>query len=159
MAGERGPLPNPVARRRNKRPETGREILVGRPTLPRTLTGEAAAEWRRVVPQLEQAGLIAKVDRAVLIRYCTLWADYVEIDANLQTTGKLIKGRRDGVVRNPLWIMRNDALDRLSEMGRQLGLSPVARIRIGVEHKSPEAAAGIGERPVSIDERRRRLQG
>ena len=53
--GERGPLPNPNARRRNKRASQGR-IVVKRPAMPRTLSTEAKKEWRRIVPELEHMG-------------------------------------------------------------------------------------------------------
>lgn len=155
---ERGPLPKPNARRRNKREVHGNRVLVQRPTMPKTLTGEAREEWRRIVPQLEAMGLLSKIDRGSLIRYCTVWADWCEIDASLQKTGKLLRGRQ-GFVRNPLWLMRRDAEEALEALSRQLGLSPVARIRAGVVHEAPVTAEDEGERPISIDERRRALQG
>ncbi len=68
--GERGPLPNPRAVRRNPRRSTGR-VTVAHPSKPRSLTGEAAAEWSRVVPELERSGILSTVDRALLVRYCT----------------------------------------------------------------------------------------
>jgi phage terminase small subunit len=51
--GERGPLPVPYARRRNKRPNRGKHIAVGQPEMPDDLAAEAVAEWQRVVPEIE----------------------------------------------------------------------------------------------------------
>jgi len=137
--GERGPLPKPHARRRNKRPAiSNRRVQVERPALPKTLVGEARAEWNRIVPQLEMAGLLAKLDRGTLIRYCVAWADWCELNTQLQATSKLIRGARGNLVRNPLWIMRGDIEATLADLGRQLGLSPTARIRAGIRHDAPE---------------------
>ncbi len=135
--GERGPLPKPYARRRNRRPGSGRSILVGRPSMPRDLPEEAKAEWRRIVPELEQAELLTTIDRALLVRYCCAWADWAEIQGLIQQSGKLLKGARGHLVRNPLWFQFQDACATLTELGRQLGLSPMARLRAGIVHEVP----------------------
>lgn len=115
--------------------------MVARPAMPRSLTGEAKAEWRRVVPELEKMRLLATVDRAVLIRYCRAWADWHDIDEKLRATGLLVQGRHSGLVRNPLWMMRSDVEATLSDLGKQLGLTPAARSRAGVDHRPPPPAA------------------
>lgn len=136
--GERGPLPKENAVRRNKREVTG-TVVRGRPTMPSDLPKEAKAEWRRIVPELERSGMLTKLDRGLLIRYCTAWADWHELDAQLAKTGRLVKGRDGLLVRSPLWLMRRDAEKVVTELGRQLGLTPDARIRSGLKHTSPDA--------------------
>lgn len=136
--GERGPIPKPVRRRRNKRPAGDKRVLVARPAKPRTLTGEAKAEWDRIVPEIEAMGLVATVDRAMLIRYCRSWADWCQVDENLQKTGLLVKGRRDALVRNPLFLLRSDLESVLSDLSKQMGLTPASRLRAGVKHEMPE---------------------
>jgi P27 family predicted phage terminase small subunit len=135
--GERGPLPTPWARRRNTRRTSGKSVIVGKPAMPRDLPDEAKAEWRRIVPVLEDAGLLTTIDRAVLVRYCCAWADWLELQGLIQKSGKVLKGPRGHFVRNPLWFQLQDAGATLSELGKQLGLSPVARIRAGVAHERP----------------------
>ena len=115
----------------------GQAILVARPPMPRDLPAEAKAEWQRIVPQLEDMGDAATIDRGVLIRYCTAWADWLELDRLLQRSTKLIKGQKGNLVRNPLWLMRRDAEQMLAELCRQLGLTPAARLRAGVRHERP----------------------
>lgn len=154
--GEFGPVPKNVRRRRNKRPAGDKRVMVARPSMPRRITGEARAEWRRIVPELESMGLLALVDRGVLTRYCAAWADWCEVDDQLRATGKLIKGRLDGVIRNPLWLIRSDIDATLSDLGRQLGLSPSARLRAGVVHMQP-AADEDTIAPAAIEDYRRRL--
>ena len=154
--GERGPVPIPYARRRNRRPAVGKAVTVARPPTPRKLRDEARKEWHRIVPELEAMGLLALVDRSVLIRYCTAWAEWCELDDGLQKTGPLIKGRRDGLVRNPLWMLRNAAEQTLSDLGRQLGLTPAARLRAGVKHEQPKPDEGQTQ-VTAINEYRKRL--
>ena len=155
--GERGPLPQPYARRRNRRQTSGKSVTVSRPAMPRDLSPEAKAEWRRIVGELEAAGLLASIDKAVLIRYCTAWSDWVELQGLLERSGKLLKGARGHLVRNPLWFMKQDAEQTLAELGWQLCLTPVARIRAGIAHERPSE----DEKPAIaiIEEYRRTLQG
>ncbi len=155
--GSRGPVPIPHARRRNKRITTGKTIAVARPALPRTLAKEAKYEWKRIVPELEAVGLLATIDRAVLIRYCRAWQDWCDLDVKLLATGMLIKGARGGVpVRNPLWLMRRDAEATLIDLGKQLGLTPQARLRAGVKHEQPDKEVSVA--PAAIADYRKRLK-
>jgi P27 family predicted phage terminase small subunit len=137
LMGSRGPLPSASVRRRNARPGSDVGVPVGRPSMPRTLTGEAREEWKRVVPLLEKMGVLASVDRAVLIRYCATWADWCELDELLQRSGKLTAGRGGNLVRNPVWLMRRDADATVTELARQLFLTPSARLRGGITLERP----------------------
>ena len=157
--GERGPLPKPNARRRNAREVTGR-VTVAHPTKPRSLSGEAAAEWNRIVPELERSGILSTIDRALLVRYCTAWADWVELDRLLAQGGKIVRGQKGNLVRSPAWLMRRDAEQTLAELGRQLGLTPIARLRAGITHEpAPRSTDEPSDHRVTDfeAERRRRL--
>ena len=154
--GERGPLPKPYARRRNKRTSSRKSVLVQRPAMPRTLKGESRAEWNRVVPELEGMEILASIDRGLLIRYCVAWADWVELEGMLQLSGKLIKGQKGNPVRNPLWLMKRDAEQIVTDLARQLGLSPVARLRAGVRHEVPKTEPDT-HWPTALEEYRRML--
>ena len=153
--GERGPLPVPYARRRNKRRGVGRRVDVLAPEMPAGLSGEAQAEWQRIVPELEAMGLLTTVDRGVLMRYCQAWADWLTANEKLAASGMLIRGRRDALVRNPLWLLRNDAEAVLSDLGKQLGLTPAARLRQDIKHDMPEEEDDT--QAIAIDGYRRRI--
>jgi P27 family predicted phage terminase small subunit len=141
--GERGPVPKGYTRRRNTKFKSGTHVEIGRPPMPRDLPAEAKAEWRRVVPVLEDIGFLASIDRGVLIRYCTAWGDWCEFARLLERSGKLIKGQKGNLVRNPLWLMKRDAEQTIADLARQLGLTPAARLRAGVTHDRPEDPADV----------------
>ncbi|MBI5285341.1 MAG: phage terminase small subunit P27 family [Chloroflexi bacterium] len=155
--GERGPVPTGYARRRNKRHTTGQFVTVARPPMPRTLPAEAKAEWHRVVPELESIGILASIDRGVLIRYCVAWADWCELARLLERSGKLIKGQKGNLVRNPLWLMKRDAEQAIAELARQLGLTPAARLRAGVVHERPADPEDESKRIAVMEEYKRAL--
>lgn len=53
------------------------QLLVETPDCPKHLWPEAKREWKRISAELEDAGLVAKVDRAQLALYCQAWARMV----------------------------------------------------------------------------------
>ncbi len=122
--------------------------------MPRTLSAEARREWRRIVPALLAMGWITSIDRGVLIRYCTAWADWLELDEALRESGKIVTGRDGNLARNPVWMMRRDAADMAANLARDLGLSPAARLRNGVKHEPPAPDA---DAPTALDDYRRRM--
>ncbi len=155
--GERGPVPKGYTRRRNSRQTSGTSVTIARPPMPRTLPEEGKAEWRRVVPELEDIGLLATIDRGVLIRYCQAWADWVEFARLLEKSGKLIRGQKGNLVRNPVWMMKRDAEQAIAELARQLGLTPAARLRAGVRHERQPDHEEESASVLAIEEYKRRL--
>jgi P27 family predicted phage terminase small subunit len=134
-------------------------VAVRVPAKPAWLKGEAAEEWRRVVPQLQAAGVLSKLDRSILVRYCQSWQDWCELTEALREDGRLSRGGK-GPQRSPAWLARNDAERVLDELGRQLGLTPVARTRADIRHDSQPGMKPPGPQQPITDfaaERRRRL--
>ena len=80
--GKRGPKPTPTAQLRlvgSRELETRRDEPqpeLGAPKMPYKLPAEAKAEWKRVVPELTKVGVLALIDRAVLITYVESWSEY-----------------------------------------------------------------------------------
>ncbi len=54
------------------------------PTCPGWLLPEAKLEWRRVVKELADTGIITIVDRSMLAAYCQMWARFVEAEKSGQ---------------------------------------------------------------------------
>jgi len=46
-----------------------------------------------------------------------------------------VRGQKGNLVRSPVWLLRRDAEQVLTELGRQLGLTPLARLRAGIVHE------------------------
>ena len=106
---------------------------LGRPSKPKCLTGEAAAEWKRVVPELESSGLLAKIDRPALTGYCISWAAVVRAHEKEQSD------------------TLNLALTQLRQWCVMFGISPAARTRIQVKPTAPEESASDKARRTAAD--------
>lgn len=167
--GLRGPKPKPVELKLlagnpggRPHPAGGRPSRVkpGRPDRPPELTAEAAAEWDRIVPELTEAGLLAKVDRAALAAYCFAWAELVGATAILEAEGRIVrepmqnsKGEVIGekVKNHPANRLMSDASARVKAYLSEFGLTPAARQRLG--DPSAESAERPGNKVAAIRDR------
>jgi len=157
--GTRGRVPNPNAQRRNIKMVTS-IIEAKRPEHPREMGGEALAEWKRVVDCLMEMGAMHTADRALLIQHCTLWAEWVEVDAQLKKSGRLVNGP-NGLESSPLWKLRRELSRDLVALAPMIGHTPAARLRSGVlQGDKPKAKPVVAEpaAPTPAEDPRRLLR-
>ena len=108
---------------------------IGRPERPEWLSPLAVEEWDLVIDMLVETGTIAKCEGTVLALYATCLADYREADAILRSEeggGMTVRSGRNGetVKPHPAVAIRDRARKDALLFARELGLSPVARVRV-----------------------------
>ena len=98
--GARGPKPLPANVHRlhgnpGKRPLNDGEVQpdVEIPDCPKHLLPEARKFWRRLTPELEQLGLVSRIDQAALSLACQEWGWLVWHETLLQRDVKLASER------------------------------------------------------------------
>ena len=94
--GKRGPLPksrtlkfisgSKRAGRVGEVPMPPRGIL----SCPTWLSPLAKVEWRRAGRELDDAGLLARTDRAAMAGYCQAWAELQEATRLLDKEGRVL---------------------------------------------------------------------
>lgn len=139
--GARGPLPqsaqilqirgNP-GQRPPKVPVRPRPAI---PPPPTTLSREAKAEWKRITPELDELGLLAKMDRAILALYCTWWSRWCDLNRQLardtsRNDGLVVTGHHGVRVKHPAWSMFKDATEQTVRLAKELGITPLTRLRM-----------------------------
>lgn len=140
----RKPLPTNVKKlrgtlRKDRTNPAEPKVRAGTPRPPKWLTGDARAEWRRIVPQLARAGLLTTLDRAVLVGYCTAWGDLCEATRVVQEQGTTYVSPRGMLVLHPELRRIEKARAALRAFAAEFGLSPSARSRVGA---NPPPAEG-----------------
>jgi P27 family predicted phage terminase small subunit len=162
--GHRGPKPKPVSLKllagnpgKRGAGSGGGRARLGAPPRPPELTGEAAAEWDRVVTELVEAGTLAVCDRGILAAYCLAVADMLAARAVIQADGRFLrapvqtsKGEVVGesIRVHPAVGVLDKASARVHRLGTSLGLTPASRSRSG---EAP--AASRENKVVAIRER------
>lgn len=105
------------------------------PSCPEGLTPAARGEWKRVTKLLKELGLVAELDRTALAVYCQAWATWLEAQAEIAKTGKVVKSPSGFPILNPWLSVANAAYKQMQQLLSEFGFSPAARSRIIVaEH-------------------------
>ena len=103
------------------------------PPMPKWLSADGKKVWRRTVKQLSDMGVLYECDGDSLAAYCEAVVRHQQACELVAQTGILIKGRRDGVVKNPAVQVARDAEATIKSFAQEFGLTPSARTRIKVE--------------------------
>lgn len=140
--GSRGPVP------KSQQFSEPRAFPVEMPRCPSFLDREAKAEWARVVPHLEAAGILATADRSSLASYCLAWSELVDATKVLNRDGryqkKPIQAASTGevighaIVLHPAIAVQKSAFNRVKAFLAEFGLSPAARARLGLLNRDAD---------------------
>ena len=137
--GKRGPPPQPTQLKvlrgnPGRRPLNKREPQPpsARPSCPRWLTAEARKEWRRIVPVLEEMGLLFEADRASLAGYCAAYARWKEAEEAIACYGLVVKAPSGYVMPVPHIAIANKSLVLMRQFAADFGLNPSSRSGIVV---------------------------
>ena len=150
--GRRGPPPTPshVLRLRGSwRGDLNRNeptLEPGRPRCPTWLATEAKAAWKQLVPQLEQIGILTRIDGHALAVLCQTWARWRKAEQFIQDHGETYPVKHtDGTVRYlkkfPQVTIAESSARTLSRFMQEFGLTPSARTRIRVEQGQDQEAS------------------
>lgn len=134
--GRRGPVPMPKAlkkRRGTYRPsraaKDAMDLPVSTPGMPEWLDAEGRKEWERVVPMLEEAKVLADVDRIALGNYCAAVSLCINATREYQRHGvSLTKNKR--VYVHPMIKVAQEARAQALRLGAEFGLTPASRTRV-----------------------------
>ncbi len=98
---------------------------------PEHLSEPARKEWSRVIKELAEAGILAKLDRGTLAAYCQTYARWAEAEAKLAELGPVVKSPSGFPTANPYLTVCNTALRLMKTYAAELGLTPASRKRLG----------------------------
>ncbi len=115
----------------------------GRPTRPAWLKGVAAKKWAELVPQLDDMGVLTKIDGTALSRYCALWARWRDAEDWIAENSDVVewvdKQGVPGARLHPKARVASDLATHLHRLEAQFGLTPSARASLTVQPKPAES--------------------
>lgn len=137
--GQRGPKPTPVELKIARGNPGKRPIPKDLPALESTGYGPppsyfnkyAKAEWRRMVPLIEQAGLAPDVAKSAFETYCYEYGQVRDARDRIAEKGIIVRdGKTDRLIRNPAIMISNNSADRCLAFLVEFGLTPSSRTRV-----------------------------
>lgn len=121
---------NPGKRRLPKHEPKPRPI---RPDCPEFLNDKARAIWHGIVGELDDMGVVTRVDESTLAAYCSAYEEAQTLDVFLNEHGLTISAPSGYVQQRPEVSIRNKAWDRVAKFGSELGIGAASRSRIEVK--------------------------
>jgi P27 family predicted phage terminase small subunit len=115
----------------------------GRPTCPSWLDKEAKAAWKALVPMMVVTGLLTRIDRNALARYCQYYARWKRAEQFIQQYGSTypIKDERGQVKCFALFpevAIASKLGQQLTRLEQEFGLTPSSRSRISIDVKTTQ---------------------
>lgn len=98
---------------------------------PEDLPLEVHAVWRAAVADLGGANHMRESFLPALSAYCNAVWVHAQSSARIAEVGLLVEGQH-GPIPNPLLKIQKDAAATMLRMAETLGLTPAARIRVGL---------------------------
>ena len=141
--GKRGPAPkptklkllqgNPGKRKINKlEPKPAVEAELPKP--PAFLSRYAKTEWKRIVPELFQLGLLTKVDYMALAAYCQNYHRWIEAEKKIRATGELsYETAKGNLVQIPEVGIANQAMKLMRDFAKEFGMTPSSRTSLHIQ--------------------------
>lgn len=119
------------------------------PEPPKHLENLAYQEWQRIVPILENTGMLTDMDMAMLAAYCTVYARWVECETFLEKYGTIerkmdSKGNQVHKAR-PEAQLADKYLSQLKSLCSEFGMSPSSRGKMSLpsEKESKDEFEGL----------------
>jgi P27 family predicted phage terminase small subunit len=117
---------------------------------PEWLSPDGAGIWARLAPDLAQMRLLSRPDALTFGRYCQLYAQWLKVMAEVETTGMVVQTVSEHVTMDRLSKHFQAQLlleKRLVDLEDRFGLNPANRQRIFAQ-RAAGAGSGQGALPL-----------
>ena len=86
-----------------------------------------------MVPQLDDMGVLTKIDRSALEAYCVSYAKWRDAEEGLRRFGPVFKPMASGYVPpSPYVALARSALEEMRRFMQEFGMTPASRTRLQV---------------------------
>jgi P27 family predicted phage terminase small subunit len=117
---------NPGHRPINKGPQ----FQAGTPSPPKWLQGEGRKLWKKLVPELEEQGLLVRVYGPVFEALCFSYGRAIEAEKVLLEKGTTFETEKGYICQRPEVAIAQRAWHSVSRFSAEFGLSPLTAQRI-----------------------------
>ena len=149
--GQRGPARAPTATlklrgsslvrkgRGDREPQPAKEL----PRCPSWLDKSSRAAWRVLAPALHECGILTKIDRNPLARYCRFWTRWRRAEDWIEENGsayplKDADGKTRRIMTFPQVAIANALALQLTRLEQEFGMTPASRSRLTLEQAELE---------------------
>jgi len=106
---------------------------------PKWLGKKAKREFKRIVKELEEVGLLTNVDVDMLATYCDAYVEYQRCTEIIEEEGLMVeytnKAAETNKVPHPLLTKKKQLFEQMKSIAAEFGLTPSARAKIAIPKK------------------------
>jgi P27 family predicted phage terminase small subunit len=141
--GRRGPKPRPTALKivagvRADRINGSEPVAVpGRPECPEHLDATARTEWERIVPMLEESGVLSRVDGSAVALYCAAYSRWVTAKEKIEENGLVEVAGHGSLKVSPYVQIAQSAERDMLRLLAEFGGTPSSRSRVNAATPKP----------------------
>ena len=117
-----------------KKPIPDAVRATGKAKMPAWLDAKAKTVWKRIVPQLEEMGILAAIDADAVARYCTYVVLWRDAQIEVFDKGAVYMNDKGNPTANPaVWVL--NAADKVCrDYEKCFGMDPTSRTNLKVSH-------------------------
>lgn len=105
---------------------------------PKWMSKDAAAEWKRVYPVLQERGVLTDADMGALETYCATMGRVRDLERKCAEVDPFVQSETSAPRPHPAFRMLDDAITQARQWAMQLGLTPASRARAAREDAEDE---------------------
>lgn len=115
---------------------------------PKWLSPLAAEHWSLVSEQLEEVGVLTRMDQTALALYCEAFARYKDATEHVTKFGTIVKSPSGYPMQSPYLAIASKAHEQMVKLLVEFGMTPAARSKVEVAgngKKSKPSKTGLGK--------------
>jgi len=109
---------------------------------PGWLDGVAKKEFKRIVKELKEIGLVTNVDVNALALYCDAYSNYVKCSQIIEEEGLMVeytnKAAETNKVPHPLLTKKKQLHEQMKSLAVEFGLTPSSRAKLALPKEEPK---------------------
>lgn len=142
--GKRGPKPKPTALKllhgdfivHPERMNHNEPVLdVAQPEIPDSLGDYGRAEWGRITKEMTELGVISRIERSAIEKYCIAWEKERECEDEVKKEGRFLKFDNGMIREHPASKAAREYANQCFRALVEFGMTPSSRSRLHVKKK------------------------
>jgi P27 family predicted phage terminase small subunit len=108
---------------------------VASPTAPSTLGKIGKHEWKRICHEMTELGVISRVERSSIERYCLAYQRERESELIVKREGRFLKTEKGDIREHPASRAARDYAQQCVRLLIEFGMTPCSRSKLHVKKK------------------------
>jgi len=112
---------------------------------PEWLSPDALEHWPTIARQLDEVGVLTKMDQVALGLYCEAFAGWKNANDRVVKHGAIVKSPNNYPIQSPFLAIANKAHEQMVKLLIEFGMTPAARTKVEVAKKPAKKDSALSK--------------